>query len=73
MSIRASLVDSLPNSQNKHSENDMAGSKENKNDILVFSLYLLIMIQLERQRRMRGLPAVAEKPKHISADDLGDR
>ncbi|XP_027037979.1 nucleolar protein 14-like [Pocillopora damicornis] len=29
-------------------------------------------LELERQRRMRGLPAVAEKPKHISADDLGD-
>ncbi|KAL9983530.1 hypothetical protein ACROYT_G005716 [Oculina patagonica] len=29
-------------------------------------------LELERQRRMRGLPLVAEKPKHISADDLGD-
>ena len=30
MSMRASLVDSLPNSQNKCSENNMADSKENK-------------------------------------------
>ena len=30
MSMRAWLVDPLPNSQNKHSENNMAGSKENK-------------------------------------------
>jgi len=29
-------------------------------------------LELERQRRMNGLPAVDEKPKHISADDLGD-
>ena len=28
--MRAWLVDPLPNSQNKHSENNMAGSKENK-------------------------------------------
>ena len=30
MSMRAWLVDSLPNSQKKHSENNMADSKENK-------------------------------------------
>ena len=30
MSMRAGLVDSLPNSQKKHSENNMADSKENK-------------------------------------------
>ncbi|CAH3155335.1 unnamed protein product [Porites evermanni] len=29
-------------------------------------------LELERQRRMKGLPAVDKKPKHISADDLGD-
>lgn len=29
-------------------------------------------LELERQRRMKGLPLVDEKPKHISADDLGD-
>lgn len=29
-------------------------------------------LELERQRRMKGLPAVDKKPKHVSADDLGD-
>ena len=39
--------------------------------VLLFSYFY--MTQRERQRRMKGLPLVDEKPKHISADDLGDR
>ena len=39
--------------------------------VLLFSYFYVT--QLERQRRMKGLPLVDEKPKHISADDLGDR
>lgn len=40
--------------------------------VMYITLYLSV-IQLERQRRMKGLPAVDKKPKHVSADDLGDR
>ncbi|XP_068709528.1 nucleolar protein 14-like isoform X2 [Montipora foliosa] len=29
-------------------------------------------LELQRQRRMNGLPAVEKKTKHVSADDLGD-
>ena len=33
----------------------------------------LIKLEAERIRRMKGLSQDLNKPKHISADDLGDR
>ncbi|XP_020623752.1 nucleolar protein 14-like [Orbicella faveolata] len=44
------------------SENEIAKEEQER----------LNKLELERQRRMKGLPLVDKKPKHISADDLGD-